>query len=65
MSDYKIEKDVPIPQGKYPFAQMKVGESFAFKEKEAATVSNTISREHAKNTGRRFMRRKLRVWRIE
>lgn len=64
-------KKVPIPQQllKYPFATMKVGDSFTVSIKDRKNVSARASRVGAE-TGKKFTVRKidentLRVWRTE
>ncbi len=69
MTSYVIEKGIPAPsaRGKYPFAQMEVGDSFFVPDKTTATFGGVLS--HArKRTGFGFVMRSenggLRVWRV-
>lgn len=69
MSEYKIEKDVPIPPknagrgSKYPFPEMEVGDSILveLKQSSAATLTRAIP-------DMKFATRKVeggtRIWRI-
>lgn len=68
---YIIDKNIPFPNGntapntKYPFSQMKIGDSFLAKEKKAVVAASVWS----KNKKRRFISRKekdgWRIWRIK
>ena len=73
MSEFKIDKDVPIPEGagkksyKYPFSEMEVGDSFftdVLREKLYPAASY-----YGKRNGKKFSIRKMeggyRVWRIK
>lgn len=71
----KIESDLPIPQGlgrrggKYPWDQMKVGDSFEFPEGTKKTNASNCAASAGKARGWRFTTRltennRLRVWRI-
>ena len=69
MSQPRIEKNVPLPQ-RYPFAQMKVGDSFAVPKgvgRTAVSISALrYSRKHGgKFTVRLMPDRSLRCWRLE
>jgi hypothetical protein len=70
---FTIEKNVPLPskcstRRAYPFAQMEVGDSFAFPLKAYRAVSNN-SHMFAKRNGGKFATRKIdaetgRCWRV-
>ena len=71
--EYKIEKRVPLPKGKghgrkrkYPFAEMKVGDSFSFDESQIRNVRTSAS-HHAARLGFVFTvsAQELRCWRVE
>lgn len=63
---HPIEKGVPIPLDRlrFPFAQMEVGDSFAFERNDHPAVREAASR-HAKKHGRKYLTslRDLRCWR--
>jgi hypothetical protein len=67
MSTIKIDHDVPLPgriNSKYPFAEMKVGDSFVLQKTRVPAVSNW-NKLHPKT---KFITRKIssnsiRVWR--
>lgn len=76
--DYEIEKGIPCPPNsagtnnlgrtKYPFAEMSIGDSFAYPQKtKHNTVGVTVCRA-AKKLGFKFVTRKvdgiIRVWRV-
>jgi hypothetical protein len=74
---FKVDDDVPIPaptwhsrrEPKYPFATMKVGQSFfASGDKEVRRVSAAASRYAREHEGVAFTTRKIRggirCWRI-
>jgi hypothetical protein len=71
VSEFKIESDVPVPVGntrsKYPWAEMKVGDSF-FVEHGSQNVLSTSGRQYGKFHGGKFSTRRegngVRVWRI-
>ena len=72
MTDFKIEKNVPLPEDrpaatKYPFGQMEVGDSFAVDPSQATRVRNAAC-YHARNHGAKFSilknGEKFRCWRI-
>jgi hypothetical protein len=69
----KIEKGIPMPnaEGKYPFKQMDVGDSFAVKVEDKRTSSRVSTYAHyaGKRLGMKFTVRTIdkkivRVWRI-
>jgi hypothetical protein len=76
MTDFKIDKGVPLPPTKhgtkkYPFGEMEVGDSVFF----AGNTSDKISSAYAyyQRNGKRFANRTVienglsgvRVWRVE
>ena len=71
---YKIDTDIPIPSmgrpNQYPFAEMKVGDSF-FIEGRTSSYASTAARNWASKhePSWRFTSRQqdggVRVWRIE
>ena len=75
MSDYEIEKDVPIPpritrMPKYPFRKMEVGDSFVLPKDDVKNARSSAYQLHLR-TGRKFVIRlnrtngEYRCWRIE
>lgn len=75
---YQIDSDVPVPsirRGKYPFAEMNVGDSFSIqvgKKNDAIALGTSARKFGATQTPkRRFVIRTdkaagtVRVWRIE
>lgn len=75
---YLIEKDVPTPSPraiptkngfKYPFAKMKVGDSFFSGVDPINRISVSLALFHKKNPTKRFTCRKVeggaRIWRIK
>ncbi len=72
MTEIKIEKSVPVPKGdarkKYPFAEMKKGESF-FVECGVNGLRACASHHAIRNPGKKFTVRKegngARCWRVE
>lgn len=74
--DVKIEKGVPLPRrdGKYPFAKMEVGDSFAVEIENENTPPRVSSYAHigGKRLGMKFTVRSvvengkkvIRVWRV-
>ncbi len=69
----KIDKSVPIPQGrsshsKYPWRELQVGDSFFVKDKEASDLSGYFAPLRRKY-GLRFVSRTVdggvRIWRVE
>lgn len=79
MSNYIIEKNVPIPSRRggdhvYPFALMQVGDSFKIEKKDQGRVSASawVYAKRASERGEkvRFITRKVdadtyRIWRVE
>ena len=67
MSEFKIDKDIPIPDGKrnsiYPWNKMNIGDSFFIK-----TKSISMGATNKRYSPKRFITRKVedgyRVWRI-
>jgi heme/copper-type cytochrome/quinol oxidase subunit 2 len=76
MSEYEIEKDIPIPamsaprgrKEKYPWSTLDVGHSFFVPDVSAKRMQSTASKAAAR-TGRTFVARNVeggvRVWRYE
>lgn len=72
MSDYKIEKGVPIPDGgrgrptKYPLDKMDIGDSFvAIAPRHIFSIISFYGRHHGKKfTARKLNDREYRIWRI-
>lgn len=70
MSEYVIEKDVPVPevrrgaQRKYPFPDMEVGDSICVGERRAAYAAHEWGRKHGKKFAQRKNGDGLRIWRI-
>jgi hypothetical protein len=73
-TDYPIESGIPLPKpatrsgSKYPFAQMRIGDSFVV-DKRQDQFGNTVI-YGAKQTGFKFTTRKIdanstRIWRIK
>ena len=64
----KIESGIPMP-AKFPFAEMKVGDSFLVPEGMNKSTVAVYANRHAKKTGTKFTVRKTaegyRCWRIE
>lgn len=68
----KIEK-IPLPkrvQGrkpKYPFTEMRVGDSFALKSERDFVRARTAAYMHAMRTGKSFLAKaeELRIWRTK
>lgn len=70
-----IEKEVPIPTpGRkgapiYPFAQMKIGDSFLLSKKLGSAAKSSAYKYAAEHLGFRFSARDLpegvRIWRVE
>ena len=66
----KIEKNIPIPRLKYPFADMKVNDSFAVpadvNRSAIGVAALRYARKHSvKFTIRQMPDKTLRCWRIE
>ena len=79
MTDYKIEKGVPLPPGagrkgrnKYPWYEMEVGDSCFLPDADPRAVSQAASNVARRNNGLRFATRAVtengvkgvRVWKI-
>ena len=70
MSTYKIEENIPAPpdwrssRSKYPFSEMKVGDSFVVSEEEFL-AARQASYDYGRRHKMRFSTRKPRIWRIE
>lgn len=70
MSEFKIEKNVPLPgvAATYPFEQMEVGDSFFAEGKTANQLQNAAS-HWRKRKGWKFATRTeeggARIWRTE
>lgn len=67
--DTKIEKGIPIPNGrvgkKYPFAQMEVGDSFVSDAKaQAAAGQMNMVRKPKRWICRTIEDGKVRIWRV-
>ena len=65
----KVESGIPIP-AKYPFAEMKVGDSFAVPPKINRSAVNVSAMRYGRKHGMKFTVRRtvdgtLRCWRIE
>lgn len=74
MSEFKIEKGIPQPArsggrySKYPFREMKVGDSFLAETSDASVIRSNVAVFSRRNPGYKFSTRKegtgIRVWRI-
>ena len=74
MSDYKIEKKVPVPEyrtkrAKWPFRKMEIGDSFELPDHEVKNARSSAY-QLALRTNMKFIIRKMqdgtfRCWRIE
>ena len=74
---YVIEKGIPTPElralavrrTKYPFAKMKIGDSFFVPNGKVNTISVSVATFHKNNKPKRFTCRTveggIRVWRIK
>jgi hypothetical protein len=64
----KIESGIPMP-AKFPFAKMKIGDSFLIPVGVNKSTVSVYANRHAKKTGTKFTVRKTpdgyRCWRIE
>lgn len=65
----KIDSNIPLPS-KWPFPDMKVGDSFAVSEKVKRQTIAVAAMRYGKKNGMKFTVRKsldgnLRCWRIE
>lgn len=73
MNNYKIEKNIPITQRKgtikYPFREMKIGDSFSFPKEKRNSVANSISLlkrfENLWFQISKISETECRVWRVE
>jgi hypothetical protein len=76
VGEFSIEADVPIPGGsgsrpsKYPFADMEIGESFAFDRSKLNSVRNNAGSYAKRHDGVRFVCRQVgtdvwRCWKLE
>ena len=76
MSAIQIDKNVPLPKKangrldhKYPFRQMKVGDSFLYPEGVSPTAAYHVARYHSLKMQVQFTVRKtpegFRCWRVE
>ena len=68
MSKFKIETNVPIPpeeeHQKYPFSEMKVGESIVFSIEQKYRLQSAASNHKKRNPDFNYMIRGFRMWRI-
>ncbi len=71
---YEIDKHIPIParyaRAQYPWAQMKVGDSFFVEgDKKTCDAARSAARYQTKKTGERYSCRKkpngVRIWRTK
>ena len=65
----KVEKNISLPS-KFPFAQMKVGDSFAVPEDVSRTAVSISALRYSRKHGGKFTvrlmpDRSLRCWRLE
>jgi hypothetical protein len=76
MTEFNVETDVPIPkrlggvQIKYPFGDMKVGDSFLFdaaKYRSVQSAASSYKRSHSSFAYkmRKFVNGTARLWRVE
>ena len=76
LDDYKIESDVPVPENtsgrssKYPWADMKIGDSFAFDKGSLQSLRNSAWSYTKRHNGVRFVFRQMgtdmwRCWKVE
>lgn len=70
MSDFVIENDVPLPESatrqKYPFGELKVGESFVVPGVKSKQISGTAAQYSRRHGIRLIVRAEgegVRVWR--
>ena len=68
---YVIENSIPIPstkQQKYPFGDMKIGQSIFVKNAKMKGNLHQASKMHGKSLNKKFIARSindgLRIWRI-
>lgn len=71
MSEYKVEKNVQIPNAQsptvYPFDKMEPGDSFSFPAEKATSVRNSACSYARNHAGIKFMVKvghDLRCWRV-
>lgn len=72
MPNYVIDDNVPLPARgttrKYPFAGMKVGQSFAIGDDDRSRVRSAAAQHGARNGGKFIVRKtdtgSCRCWRI-
>ena len=74
MTEYLIEKNVPMPKGygsKYPFEEMEIGDSFRVNGGRDATVRaatykyNKENKNGAKLSCRKDGANAVRIWRVK
>ena len=79
MSDFKIEKDVPLPRAtwrtapEYPFAEMEIGDSFYVPKVKQGTLRSRVEAFKKRHSGihlnkkfaLRTIRDGIRVWRTK
>lgn len=67
---FKIESNVPVPNGavrrktKYPFRQMKIGDSFEFDIKELRKVTSAAYGTHRRDPDFNYTIAGNRIWKI-
>tara|TARA_R100001443_G_scaffold107392_1_gene117241 strand:+ start:4359 stop:4712 length:354 start_codon:yes stop_codon:yes gene_type:complete len=78
-TEYKIEKNIPIPSSNkslhFPLTEMEIGDSFLISLSKRAAIRNAIARLQKKSKDYKFVTRtvsgrgrkgkQLRVWRID
>ena len=69
---FPIKKNAPIPNKerisypeKYPWAQMKVGDSFFIPDREKPLTTTYAARKHNMKFTQRSMDGGIRIWRIK
>lgn len=73
---YNIEKNIPFPSNivikrreKYPFSQLKLGDSFLVPDGKMSTISVSVAKYNKNMQKRRFRARTVkegvRVWRVQ
>jgi hypothetical protein len=75
MSDFKVDKGVPLPKNigrkltKYPWHEMKVGDSFLVPTELALSLAANIAYRNRKFPEIKFVQRRVqggyRVWRMK
>ena len=69
MTDFKIEKDVPMPKAgrpaKYPYATMNINESVVVDSHAAADAAHSYSNHSDKKFAYRKCKEGYRVWRVK